>query len=335
MNRRYFLTNSGIASVAVATGSLRTDTASAQSLCSSNPGYHSVHASSLRIVSEHLARLQANPKHNPFASGDVAAAYRMHCDSLEATGHNASITSFHRNSPLVQLKESHITPHFETLSKLGVSIDPKIQSVLTSKLLSASSSVLPAVHQTLQTTTFLKHQKATHLQLNVMHAALAAKPRAAVANVSFGMDRPHLIRSSFHPPRLHAFQDATQDPTSGTWSSSDSIDCVADDSGGGVNLIFMGGGGNNLIASSGLTDFSWSSFGLPEDYTTPSGVHISWCTLGNAILALCAGGIAAVAGWVALNTETVILAGVAFNPAALAVIFGLLAAYWAYWAIVC
>jgi hypothetical protein len=54
----------------------------------SHAAVNSVHKSTARIFLKHLKKMQANPKHNPFATGEVATAFRMHCDALQASGMN-------------------------------------------------------------------------------------------------------------------------------------------------------------------------------------------------------------------------------------------------------
>ncbi len=79
--------------------------------------------------------MKQNPKHNPFASGELATAYRMHCDSLEATGLNAAIQIANKQSGPYIFTPSSLDSHFELLRKAGVPLSESNKQVLISNLL--------------------------------------------------------------------------------------------------------------------------------------------------------------------------------------------------------
>ena len=82
---------------------------------------NSVHTSFARILVKHLKVQLANPRHSPFSSAEISTAFRMHCDALQASGHNDTVTAALRQATTISsLSAVDLDGHYATLAKLGV-----------------------------------------------------------------------------------------------------------------------------------------------------------------------------------------------------------------------
>ena len=286
----------------------------------------SVDLSTSYILLKHLRQMGLNPRHNPFASGELATAYRMHCDSLESTGLNAAIQLANKQSGPYMFTPTSLDSHFELLRKAGVPISESNKQVLISNLLAIDPRVVGKTHETLQTVPLLRQQQALH---SVMILAQKKAARDAQTVAIAGGSTPHLLPSAYRISRgLNAFQ--VDDPYSvDVWASADD--------GVNLDLFFMGGGASGLGSGGGVgSALSFSSWGLPDYYTTPSGQPIQWCTVYATMGALAAGGLSAVLAYIAAQgTSIPALVAIGIDPAALAGLLAIIAAYWAACAVLC
>lgn len=329
LSRGNFLSQAGLAS-----GAALVFAGNAHAEQSSTTIPTSVDLSTSQILKKHLRAMQQNPKHNPFASGELAIAYRMHCDSLEATGLNAAIQLANKQSAPYMFTPNSLDSHFELLRKAGVSISESNQHVLISNLIAMGPQVVAKTHQTLQTVPLLRHQQALH---SVMILAQKKAARDAQTAAVAGAGTPHLTPSAYRISKgLHAFQ--VDDLYSvDVWASADD--------GVNLDLFFMLGGSSGFGGGGGVgsgfgggvgSGLSFSDWGLPDHYTTPSGQEIEWRTVYFTMGALAAGGLSAVLAYIAAQgTSIPALVAIGIDPAALAGLLAIIAGYWAACAVLC
>lgn len=351
VSRRKFIAQAGLASGA-AVGLLVEPLAGQLDVQPSTHPENAVHVSTLRIIRKHFRKLKKNPKHNIFASGELATAFRMHCDAMQASGLNAAMTKAQSASsqPPV-IRHEHLDQAFTTLEKLGVHLPNDAKQYATAHILAASTQVAPKVSRALQTYTVLKIQRSVHGEL--ITGKLAHDKGLKIASSFHHAEQPtRLVRAGYtlglSNPIHAALQDNTIDQGGGDddgWDDGDSDD-GGDTGTGGTDL----GGGTDGGADpgfSGSTAFddpsddysasfsSWYGSGLT--YTTPSGVTLQGCTVFNALIAFGAGSFAA--GVAYLDSigaaSSVVLAGVTVTPGAIVLLLVVLAGLAAYLAIVC
>ena len=321
LSRRNFLTQASLTSGASIAFTGR--------LLASQPAapitYASVHKSASTILLQHIKKMQAKPSYNPFASGELATAYRMHCDALESSGINAAIEAHNNaNGPAV-LTASSLQQVYDRLQQAGNPMSVQYQQLLTSKLLETSPLVAPRVHKALQSVTRLHMQKATYFTM-ILPQKKAAEENTLAAMRAFGRHR--LESAAFHiPAHIYAIPGEDGSDDSQDWAGEDSVSL---DGSGTEDEIYLGGD-----ASGYISDYSISVWS--DGYTTPSGQEIQWCTIYNTLLSLAAGGLAAVMGYIAAQGGAGIpaLTAIGLDPPALAARLAILAAYWAACAVFC
>ena len=275
----------------------------------------------------------------------------MHCDSLEATGVNAQLTKFHRKTGPLVVRDTDLDPIFEMLGRLGVPVDQNRKRLIVSAVTQQSSQVADRVHKTLQTSTVIRQQQATHYAMII--AQMKARHDRNVNTVSYRSPNvaPHLVPASYHIPRLiHPFMQSDDDTYTlyiDAWALGDDdepFQSGSEDTGetGGYGGYggYDGGGSGSAPAPGGDPAgglLGWASWGLSPTFTTSSGQTLQWCTIYTTLLSLVSGGLAAVSAYLAGlgTTGSLLVGGVTLNPAAIAAILGVLAAYWAACAVLC